>query len=321
MDKNPNPARPPQYQYFVKGEFQPFFTPENAPRLLYVSVVRTTNQTYPRILHSHSDLVEVLLVTSGTGKFLIGETFYEIQAGDLLVYNSNVVHDEMFGPGLAMEAYCVGIGGLHLPDLRENALLPDSASPVFPVGDETDSLRTLYELMHEYLEKGLPGCEAVSNYLLLALLARVLRIIGAAPARPRPELSEPATLGLRIRDYMDQHYTEPLTLQSMGKALHLSPYYLAHVFKETCGYSPAQYLLRRRIGEAQGLLITTDLPISAISERVGFETQNYFNMQFSKHVGMPPTKYRQSFVGSGRAKASRREEEGKGKGKDPSGSV
>lgn len=308
MDKNPasNPTSAPQYQYFVKGDFQPFFTPENNPRLLYVSVVRTTDPTYPRILHSHPDLVELFLVTSGSGRFLIGETFYEIHAGDLLVYDSNVVHDEIFGPNDAMEALCVGIGGLRMPGLRENALLPDSTAPVFPVGEELDSLRTLYELIRYYLKNSIPGCEAITHYLLLALLCRVVRIIGAAPVKPRPELSEPATLGLRIRDYMDQHYTEPLTLQSIGKALHLSPYYLAHVFKETCGYSPAQYLLRRRIGEAQGLLITTDLPISAISEKVGFETQNYFNMQFSKHVGMPPTKYRQNFVGTSRARSSRR---------------
>ena len=74
----------------------------------------------------------------------------------------------------------------------------------------------------------------------------------------------------------------------MGKALHVSPYYLSHVFKEASGYSPTQYLLRRRIGEAHNLLIATDLPMSKIAERVGFETQNYFNLQFSKHVGMPP---------------------------------
>ena len=49
--------------------------------------------------------------------------------------------------------------------------------------------------------------------------------------------------------------------------------------------------------EAQNLLISTDFPMAKIAEQVGFETQNYFNLQFSKHVGMPPKKYRESFVG------------------------
>ena len=55
-----------------------------------------------------------------------------------------------------------------------------------------------------------------------------------------------------------------------------------------------QYLTRRRIGEAQNLLLETDMPISHIAELVGYDTQNYFNLQFSKHVGMPPRKFRQS---------------------------
>lgn len=69
----------------------------------------------------------------------------------------------------------------------------------------------------------------------------------------------------------------------MGEALHISPYYLSHVFKQMSGYSPVQYLLRRRIGEAQTLLITTDLSITRIAEMVGYDTQSYFNLRFTKN--------------------------------------
>jgi AraC-like DNA-binding protein len=62
------------------------------------------------------------------------------------------------------------------------------------------------------------------------------------------------------------------------------------------GYSPMQYLLRRRVGEAQTLLITTDLPIAEIAGRVGYDTQSYFNLQFTRHVGMPPKRYRQNYI-------------------------
>ena len=82
----------------------------------------------------------------------------------------------------------------------------------------------------------------------------------------------------------------------MGEALHISPYYLSHVFKQMSGYSPVQYLLRRRIGEAQTLLITTDLPITTIAGMVGYDTQSYFNLQFTKNVGMPPKKFRQNYI-------------------------
>lgn len=138
------------------------------------------------------------------------------------------------------------------------------------------------------------GCEAFCQHLLLCLLGRVLYLTGAAPQR-LPAETEQSALGLRVKEYIDQHYSEPLTLQSLGQALRLSPYYLAHAFKETFSIVPRQYLLRRRIGEAQNLLISTDLPISRIAELVGYDTQNYFDLQFSKFVGMAPRKYRVSF--------------------------
>lgn len=76
----------------------------------------------------------------------------------------------------------------------------------------------------------------------------------------------------------------------------MSPWYVSHVFKEMSGYSPIQYLLRRRIGEAQTLLISTDYSITEIAFKVGFDTQSYFNMQFTKNVGMPPMQFRKNYL-------------------------
>lgn len=129
-----------------------------------------------------------------------------------------------------------------------------------------------------------------------ALLVKVLTVTEGTDAAEEKPVEEPHILGRRIKEYIDRHYMEPITLQSMGEALHISPYYLSHVFKQMSGYSPVQYLLRRRIGEAQTLLITTDLSITRIAEMVGYDTQSYFNLQFTKNVGMPPNKYRQNYI-------------------------
>lgn len=279
---------------FVKREARPLFPPEAVPRLVYVSRTQPSDRAYHSILHAHQDLAEILLICGGTGRYLVGETFYSVKAGDILVYNSGVVHDEFSSAENAISAYCMGVAGLRLPGLREGALTADDAPAVFHAGTEAEDLRTLYDMMYRSLLEDWPGCEALCHHLMLALLSRILPLTGDAPRRERVETG---TLGRQVQAFIDGHFSEPLTLQDMGKALHVSPYYLSHVFKETSGYSPMQYLLRRRIGEAQNLLISTDLPMAKIAERVGFETQNYFNLQFSKHVGMPPGKYRESFVG------------------------
>ena len=77
-----------------------------------------------------------------------------------------------------------------------------------------------------------------------ALLVKVLAVTEGADAADEKPVEEPPILGRRIKEYIDRHYMEPITLQSMGEALHISPYYLSHVFKQMSGYSPVQYLLR-----------------------------------------------------------------------------
>ena len=132
--------------------------------------------------------------------------------------------------------------------------------------------------------------------LLFLLLVSVLTVTAGSRAESEKPLEEPHILGRRIKEYIDKHYMEPITLQSMGEALHISSYYLSHVFKQMSGYSPVQYLLRRRIGEAQTLLITTELSVTRIAEMVGYDSSSYFNLQFTKNVGMPPNKYRHNYI-------------------------
>ena len=283
-----------QTQSFVKRQFHSVFTPGNFPHLLYVSHRKPTQNTRPRLLHAHPNFAEALLIRSGNARFLIGDKIYDVGPGDLLICNSGVVHDELsLGEGDTLDIYCVACSNLNIPGLRENAIVPDDAPAVYSVGEEAEDLLALYDMMYRHLSSDRPGCEPFCHYLLLSLLGRILHLTGNAPKRPAVE-TEKSALGLRVKEYIDQHYMEQLTLQQIGELLHVSPYYLAHAFKETCGYSPRQYLLRRRIGEAQNLLISTDLPIARIAELVGYETQNYFDQQFSKHTGMAPRKFRQA---------------------------
>ena len=283
-------------QCFVEKEVKPIFAGENQPKLLYVSEIRPDASAHPRVMHAHEDFVELILICSGSSEYLIHDKKVIIKPGDLLVYNAGVVHDEVSGPDMEVGSYCIAVGGLHMPGLRENALIPDDAGYVFPTGKYFADLRCLFEMMFRTLSAGEPNAELFCSSLMHALLVSVLTVTAGPRAESEEPLEEPHILGRRIKEYIDKHYMEPITLQSMGEALHISPYYLSHVFKQMSGYSPVQYLLRRRIGEAQTLLITTDLSITRIAEMVGYDTQSYFNLQFTKNVGMPPNKFRQNYI-------------------------
>lgn len=283
-------------QCFVEKKVKSIFEGENQPKLLYVSEIRPDASAHPRVMHAHEDFVELILICSGSSEYLIHDKKVIIKPGDLLVYNAGVVHDEVSGPNMEVGSYCIAVGGLHMLGLRENALIPDDAGYVFPTGKYFADLRCLFEMMFRTLSAGEPNAELFCSSLMHALLVSVLTVTAGPRAESEKPLEEPHILGRRIKEYIDKHYMEPITLQSMGEALHISPYYLSHVFKQMSGYSPVQYLLRRRIGEAQTLLITTDLSITRIAEMVGYDTQSYFNLQFTKNVGMPPNKFRQNYI-------------------------
>ena len=76
------------------------------------------------------------------------------------------------------------------------------------------------------------------------------------------------------------------------RAFYISPYHLSHMFKQKTGYTVKQYLLRRRLGEAQIRLASTQDSVQTIAEELGFEDASYFSRIFSKYIGLTPTEYR-----------------------------
>ena len=94
------------------------------------------------------------------------------------------------------------------------------------------------------------------------------------------------SLSDKVKNYIDQHYSEAISLEEIAKAVKANKYYLAHVFKNETGFSPLHYVSRRRLGEAQNLLINTDMSITQIAATVGYNNSNYFQNIFRRYMGM-----------------------------------
>ena len=74
---------------------------------------------------------------------------------------------------------------------------------------------------------------------------------------------------------------------------HVSTSHMIHMFKAQFGLPPIQYMVRRRIGEAQHLLRTTEDSAGDIGGRVGMINRNYFYQMFKRLVGVSPVRYRE----------------------------
>ena len=101
---------------------------------------------------------------------------------------------------------------------------------------------------------------------------------------------------LACLNYIKAHYTERVTLQAMADHVHLHPNYLCALFKEHTGRTVFEYLERYRVRKAVHLLRSTNLPISRIAERCGFNSISFFSRKFHAITGFSPLQYRKHYV-------------------------
>jgi len=99
----------------------------------------------------------------------------------------------------------------------------------------------------------------------------------------------------RARDVADSRYREPLTVQDLAAAAHLSPAHFSREFKRAFGESPYAYLLTRRLERAAALLRGTDWSVADICMSVGLTSVGSFTSSFTRAYGMSPTSYRAAF--------------------------
>lgn len=92
--------------------------------------------------------------------------------------------------------------------------------------------------------------------------------------------------------FMNQHYTENPRLEDVADAVNISPIYFQRIFSKAMGRSPYDYLLSKKLDAAKKLLLTTNMPLSAIALQSGFSSQSYFGYVFKRELGITPLSYR-----------------------------
>lgn len=278
-------------QYFFKNEYHPIFTKGYTPKPEYFCNVGADNSHLPRTMHAHENLVEILLVYEGAGIYIINQKHYTAKKGDLILYNSNVVHDEFGGSGNNLCTYCLAVSNVKLLHLEKNTIIDDKYSPVVSCKESFDDVLHLFQLI-EANGKDNYATE-ITVALTTALIAKIKMIIDTHAVLYQNTHSP---LTQKVIQYIDQHYKEPIRLHDIAAYADVNAYYLSHFFKNDVGFSPMQYVILRRIGEAQNLLINTDMSITRIAVSVGYNNSNYFQNVFRKTFGMTPGEYRQKWV-------------------------
>ncbi len=141
-----------------------------------------------------------------------------------------------------------------------------------------------------------PGTALEAEEALLSLCSRLRDHLGDRTVETLDR--RPEGVAADLRDLLDEHRLEGITLAEAGSILHVSPDHLARCFTRTFGIAPHQYLLGRRIEEARNRLLDGEPP-ALVAAGVGFHDQAHLTRHFRRHVGTTPGRYASSGSQSG----------------------
>ena len=258
-------------------------------KLLSVSLSKDESD-WQSVHHTHP-FTEIFYVVSGKGQFLFLNETYPISSGDLVIIPPYLEHTEQSIPGSRLQYYVIGMDGVLFRSKEQTA----ESQFLFHFSD-TPFITSLFEQMFYEGKKQEYGSNLICQKILEILILKITRAqsLTPAPSHARHMSKECA----QIKEYLDTHYTEHITLDSLTRLTHTNKYYMAHSFTKYTGMSPIQYLNEQRLETARRLLEETDHSVSSIASLTGFSSSSYFAQNFRRKYGITPTGYRQNHAGT-----------------------
>ncbi|WP_274649138.1 AraC family transcriptional regulator [Paenibacillus humicola] len=257
--------------------------------------------------HSHA-FYEIYYFDSGVCNYLIGDKLMTLQPGDLILMHGMTLHCPNPSPQMP---YVRTI--LHFdPAYVHKVLQPEPASLLLKPFEELRNIRIslagedraeietlLSELGRLYARRSAsdPGA-AYDRFVLRFLeLLHLIREWCREPVLERGHRSGKEAHVQSVITYLEEHYTEDLSLDTIAGALHLTKPYLSSLFKEVTGTTVFKYLYNRRINQAKILFrLEPHRQVSDVCQAVGFGHPAHFSRLFKATVGVSPEMYRKRML-------------------------
>ncbi|HEY3377284.1 MAG TPA: AraC family transcriptional regulator [Armatimonadota bacterium] len=223
--------------------------------------------------HSHAHW-EFIYFLHGCGRVELPHAKLHPQQYYLMVYPPGLPHAEVADPIEPEETVFISIDVEGIPPHGAHLLLPDQYGEMRWIAEH---------LLAETMRRGISPLAETYTRTFLCLVER-------AWEDSVPVAHDLADLAVQ---FLHAHYAEHLTLATLAQEARVSESHLVHRFRARVGMSPMRYLLALRMDAAQGLLLTTDLPVQDIAAQVGFPDPFYFTRLFKRHTGHAPSAFRQ----------------------------
>jgi len=245
----------------------------------------TINNCYPAHLHKQ---VEIIYIRSGTLKSTINGNETLLLPGDMSICFPNTVHStESIGESSAI----LIIFDAKLVGAFSNELLNHYPEVPFIKKDcISESIKSCFDMiLHNCTHKQDLRISIGYLYILLGNLSSTLKLI----KNKNVDLQDTCRV---ILEFINNHFTEDISLESLSNSLNISKYYISHIFSEKIRTSFPAYLNRCRIDYAKSLLRNTSDSVTQIGFDCGFNSSRTFYRAFKECYQMTPLEYRKNQI-------------------------
>lgn len=259
------------------------------PYLENLELLRATYITHTFSPHAHEGFA-IGVVQKGTTTTSYRHAHYDMPAGTIIVINPGELHTgeaaskqgwtyRMFYPKASLLQRIASELADHPRDV-----------PFFPSPVIYDD-----QLLAELLLKLHCTCEDESSPVIeresLFRWAVALLIVRHADDSPVGcQVSHERNCIKKVRDYIETHYAEDISLQQLAALVNLTPCYMLRLFTKTTGLPPHAYLTHVRIRQAKRLM-AHGCPIADAAYQTGFTDQSHLTKRFKRVFGITPGQY------------------------------
>uniref|UniRef100_UPI0032174EB9 AraC family transcriptional regulator n=1 Tax=uncultured Draconibacterium sp. TaxID=1573823 RepID=UPI0032174EB9 len=252
-------------------------------------------------MHSHKNF-ELNLITSGSGRRIVGNNISSYTPGDLVLLGPNISHCwEVLETEKDTDPECI------VTHFYENII----SSDFFNIPELEHVVQLLKKADSGILFKGSKAVQVASTLRKMVTLKGLERYIGLLKVfnlllkiedEDREYLALPSSLPdthdkdrdqiNRIYEYVFQNIQEGINLKEASKLIYMEPSSFCRYFKKKTNQTFMEYVKRVRIGIAAKLLAETDKPVTQICYECGYNNLANFNYYFKVIMNKTPSEYR-----------------------------
>lgn len=238
-------------------------------------------------LHSHPNMMEILLLYAGDAEFHIEGNIYPLEPLDVVIASSNELHRMVHRSMSRYERFVININTEFFANNKckefESIFTNRRPGEQNLIKHNTPEGNQLLEILtrlqkYAFLDNPLPLI--VTNTLIELLYVLNQKDIIADNIPQKSNIRE-------IILYINEHLTEQMTLDKISNEFFMSKYHLCHLFKKHTGFTVNQYITRKRIDLVKDICESGNSLTFAASE-AGFNNYSAFYRAYLKENGKSP---------------------------------